>query len=499
MKPGNRLTEATSQTKPMLNWLVELWPWLLGAADLAAAIMVTVHAVLWKRDSRAVIAWVGLVWLAPLLGVFAYFCFGVNRIQRKAASLKVQQAWVQRGPPQLTSDDVHRRNEAAGLYPNLLRLAQLGYHLTGNPLPPGNHVEPLINGDQSYPAMLKAINEAQRSISLLTYIFDSDRAGDEFGDALAEANQRGVEVRILIDHVGASYSRANMVRRLRKAGLRTATFLPTVVPRLFKYANLRNHRKLLVVDGRIGFTGGTNIREGHWLSLQPTSPVQCLHFRLTGPVVAQLQDTFAVDWAFASGESLSGDLWFPSLERTGNVWARGIPDGPDEDFEKTWYAISGALAAAQERVLVVTPYFLPQAPLIHALNVTALRGVEVQIVLPAQCNIPVVQWAATAQHWQVLEKGCRIYLTPPPFDHTKLMVVDGVWSLIGSSNWDPRSLRLNFEYNVECYDDHFAQQLERLVESKIASAHELTLDEVNRRNFPVRLRDGLARLLTPYL
>ena len=199
------------------------------------------------------------------------------------------------------------------------------------------------------------------------------------------------------------------------------------------------------------------------------------------------------------GESLGGELWFPAIERSGPVWARGIPDGPDEDFEKISDTILGALSAATSDVRVVSPYFLPDAALIRALSVTAMRGVDVRIYLPEKSNIPVVNWATVDQLWQMLEKGCRIFLTPPPFDHTKLLVIDGVWALIGSTNWDARSLRLNFEFNVECYDEAFATKLNELIVEKARVAREITQKEVDSRHFIVRMRDGLARLLSPYL
>ncbi len=484
----------------MWNYVVDfVWLLLTILVDFVAATMATVHILLWKRDSRAAIAWVGLIWLAPLLGVFAYFCFGINRIQRKAISLKVREAWNPGGESPLTPEEVEQRYELAVRHPNLPGLASVGRNVTGRHIQPGNRVEPLINGDEAYPAMLDSINQAEHSVALLSYIFDSDRAGDAFFDALVQARDRGVEVRVLIDGVGSRYSKPNMVRRLRSAGMRVAAFLPTRVPRLFKYANLRNHRKIMVVDGRIGFTGGTNIREGHWLSLDPKSPVQCVHFRIEGPVVRQLQEVFAIDWAFASGESLGGDLWFPAIDRSGPVWARGIPDGPDEDFEKMSDTILGALSAATSSVRIVSPYFLPDAALIRALGVTAMRGVDVRIYVPRKTNILLVNWATADQLWQMLEKGCRVFYTPPPFDHTKLLVIDGVWALIGSTNWDARSLRLNFEFNVECYDEAFAASLNELIDRKAQKAREVTLEEVDSRSFPIRMRDGLARLLSPYL
>ena len=479
------------------DWLT--WAIVFAGIDFVLAAGVTVHAVLWKRDSRAVIGWVGLAWLAPFVGATAYICLGINRIERKAVSLNLDKTPRPNQRSELNPTDLQHLDAFKQHYSNLVGLANAGDRLTGRPVIPGNAVKSLIDGDQAYPSMLEAVSQAQRSISLLSYIFDSDRVGESFVDALVDAQQRDVQVRILVDDVGSKYSRPNMVGRLKSAGLNAVAFLPTRIPRLPTYANLRNHRKILVVDGKIGFTGGTNIREGHCLSMQPKFPAQCLHFRIEGPVVAQIQHVFAVDWAFAAGENLTGKDWFPAIERAGNVWARGIEHGPDEHFETLSDMFAAALASARDHVRIVTPYFLPQASLIQALNVAAMRGVSVEIYLPSKNNIALVQWAATAQLWQLLEKGCQIYYTPPPFDHTKVMIVDGVWSLIGSSNWDPRSLRLNFEFNVECYDPDLAISLNEIVDRKSHSAREVTLDEVNNRNVLVRLRDGAARLLSPFL
>lgn len=479
-----------------MSWAVEnLWPFVLAALNIAAATVATVHAVLHKRETRSVLGWVGLVWLSPLFGTVLYFCFGVNRIERKALSLHLQHP----RHPTLGERDLVQRDELMARHPSLAELAELVRRLTDHPLLPGNRVEPLCDGDEAYPAMLGAIDRAERSVALLSYILDNDRAGEAFLDRLLKAQERGVQVRVLIDAVGARYSRPTMLRRFRKAGLAAEAFLPTRVPRLFQYANLRNHRKILVVDGRVGFTGGTNIREEHWLGLQPTAPVQCLHFRFDGPVVAHLQETFAADWSFAAGESLDGEAWFPKLDRAGDVWARGVPDGPDEDMDKLPLTIVGALTAARRSVHVVTPYFLPEFSIIHALAVAALRGVEVHIVLPSRSNVFLVQWAMSAVLPEVLKRGCRVHLSPPPFDHTKLLLIDDLWALVGSTNWDPRSLRLNFEFNVECYSSGLASQLRALVDRKIAISEELTLDRLENRSLAVRLRDGSARLLSPYL
>jgi len=179
--------------------------------------------------------------------------------------------------------------------------------------------------------------------------------------------------------------------------------------------------------------------------------------------------------------------------------ARGVADGPDENFEKLLWTLLGAISIARHSIRIMTPYFLPDAAMISALNLAAMRGVQVDIILPACSNLPFVLWASRAMWSQLLEHGCRIWLTPPPFDHSKLMLVDGCWVLLGSANWDPRSLRLNFEFSLECYDVELAQRLDHWVEIKRNGGRAVTLEEVDGRSLPVRLRDGITRLLTPYL
>ncbi|HXF17896.1 MAG TPA: phospholipase D-like domain-containing protein, partial [Burkholderiales bacterium] len=183
----------------------------------------------------------------------------------------------------------------------------------------------------------------------------------------------------------------------------------------------------------------------------------------------------------------------------GSVLARGIADGPDEDFEALPLTMLGALSQATRSIRIVTPYFLPDPTLIDALRVAALRGVRVEVLLPARGNLRFVEWAATAQLAQIVRWGCRVYLSPPPFDHSKLFLVDGLWCLIGSANWDPRSLRLNFEYVVECYSEELVSRITQVSDAKIAAAQLLTIEALESRSLPVKLRDGIVRLAQPYL
>ena len=478
--------------------ILDLWPALVSLTHFSAASWVTIDAILRKRQTAAVIAWVGLAWLAPFLGALAYWGFGINRVQRKGVALDLKSAWTGSrlpAPAGVTAERV----DCVGESRSLGSLIHLGGRLTGNELLPGNRIEALENGDATFPAMLRAIETAEASITLLTYIFDNDAAGERFVDALVRARRRGVEVRVLIDDFGAKYTRPSMVRRLARDDVTVATFLPTRKPWFLPHANLRNHRKIVVIDGRVGFTGGTNIRASHWFALHPRERVRCTHFRLEGPVVAHLQEAFAIDWAFTTGERLQGGRWFPPLESRGKVAARGISDGPDEDLDKMSDLLLGALAAASRRVVIVTPYFLPDDVLLRAIQVTAKRGVRVDLVIPERTNFRVMDWAMRPQLKFLVEAGCRVHLTPPPFDHSKLMVVDDCWTLIGSTNWDARSLRLNFEYNVECYDPAFAKGVLALARERTIEARCVELEELTGRPLSFKLRDGLARLFSPYL
>lgn len=483
----------------MSQFLHDFWPHLTGAAVLVIEFSAAGHAVLYKRDSRATIGWVGLILLTPVLGALLYWIFGINRIHRRATLMRAGQPESEPAASEhaATSGQVKQMLGADGRH--FLRLAHLVENVTRRPLLAGNLVEPLVEGDEAYPAMLAAIDTAQRSISLATYIFDNDRVGKMFVEALTRAHERGVEIRVLIDDIGSHYTRPSIVGVLRAAGVRTDTFMHSLMPAYVAYFNLRSHRKILVVDGSIGFTGGMNIREGCWLKLGCQGLTQDVHFRLTGPVVAQLQEVFAEDWAFTTAEVLTGELWYPPLQSAGTMLARGVRYGPDEDLGQMRLGLIGALGVAQNNVSIVTPYFIPDDALIAALNVAAVRGVEVNIILPKKGNLRTVQWAMQATLWQILQRGCRVWLTPPPFDHTKLMTVDGIWSLVGSGNWDARSLRLNFEFNVEVYDSQLAQQIDGLIDSKRRRATEVTLTDVDARALPIRLRDGFARLLSPYL
>jgi len=498
-------SETLRATWAFLTWG---WPFVFTVLYVGTAAAASAHVVLFKRDVRGAVAWSGLIWLSPFVGAALYFMFGINRIKRRATRLRTDgdrpepEYFSPEGPmiPVMRHRAEPVERAALGSAPyGLAGLRHFIHTVSGRELTDGNTVVPLANGDEGYPAMLEAIESARHTIALATFIFENDRSGRRFVDALAAAVQRGVQVRVLIDGVGKRYSRPHLPKVLAARGVPVAEFLKHIIPLRNPYMNLRNHRKILVADGRVGFTGGLNIREHCELALDPPHPTQDMHFCFEGPVVRHLMEDFALDWEFTTDEKLSGPEWFPELGAAGTVQARGIADGPDENFEAIHWTLLGALAAAEKRVRIVTPYFIPDQTLIAGLNLAAMRGVQVQIVLPAKSNLRFVQWASTAQLWQVLINGCEVYLAPPPFDHSKLMLVDDEWVLVGSANWDARSLRLNFEFNVECYDRDLAATIDALIDRKMQGCRRLEMEDLLARPLPIKLRDGVARLMAPYL
>lgn len=467
--------------------------WAATLASIAVAVVAAGHAVVYKRDPRSATLWVLLIGGLPVLGSLLYLLFGINRYQRRARRL-YDGASCPADADLAQGLDV-LPEAAAGL-------AVLVGHATGQPLTQGNRIEPLVGGEQAYPAMLAAIVSARHSIVLASYIFEDKGVGAEFVDALHQAHVRGVQVRVLIDDVYARWARHSAFRRLKRCGVPVAAFNPTLIPARLHAAHLRNHRKLLVVDGVLGFTGGMNIASDYWDPGAPGRACRDLHFRLQGPVVEQLAHCFREDWCDTTGERLDAPFWGAQPEPaspTGASLARGIEAGPDETLDRMRWTFMGALSTARRSVRIWTPYFVPDQPVIAAVNTAALRGVQVEILTPANSDHPSVQWAARAHYWQVMEHGARIFERPGPFDHSKLMLVDGLWCCLGSANWDARSLRLNFEFNVEVYDAALCAELEALFDAVRDTAQPVSPQMLRQRPLGVRLRDGVARLFTPVL
>lgn len=468
-----------------------VWTLLGLALSLLAAAATGVHVLLKKRDARSAAYWLVIVTFVPLLGSVFYLLFGINIIRRQARKMRQ----VTTGGEVCTLPagmEAKMREGDSQLALTLDRISRFQFTA-------GNAVRVLHNGDEALPEMVAAIDAAEKSVTLASYIFEATGIGHDFVEALERAARRGVQVRVMVDDAGTRYGWPPVTRELRRRSVPVRRFMPNrFITRLITL-NLRNHRKVMIVDGRLGYTGGMNIREGNMLSRKPGHPVQDLHFEVRGPVVEQLQHVFAEDWEFCCGEVLEGEVFYPQIPPAGSVSALGLPDGPDADVEVMPAALFAALSAAQKSVKILTPYFLPNPTLIAALNLCALRGVEVTIVTPERNNIPLVSWAAQTLYPLLLERGCRVFESPPPFDHSKIFLVDDVWSFIGSTNWDPRSLRLNFEFNIACHDAELGARLAGEVEVKRAQSVEVTLEKLEALPLGQRLRNGVARLFIPLL
>lgn len=465
---------------------------VLTVLHIAVAASVSGHVLLTKSDVRSAIGWIGLAWFSPIFGALIYLGFGINRVARRASRID-RRAGPLNGLAETTVPAAAHLGEADR------DLAGVGTRVTGLPLTAGNRVTMLCGGNQAYSEMLKAIAEARHSIALATYIFRPDHVGIAFVDALAAARARGVEVRVLVDAIGSGYLWSPIMRALRRADIPVARFM---LDRRFwrmPFLNLRNHKKLLILDGATGFAGGLNLGiENTWAGRAKPS-VDDTHFFVDGPVVAQMMESFYEDWYSMAGEMLVGAVWWPAIASSGTVIARGMSSGPDEDVGKIEAVLAAALEQARHRIRIVSPYFLPDERLKSAIASAVLRGVDVEVLVPSKSDHVVMGWAMRAHLAFFPVDGMRIFATPAPFDHSKLVTVDGRWCAVGSANWDVRSLRLNFEFMLECFDSDLVSGIDAHIDGKISQATLLTSTDFDRRPLVTKLRDAGARLFLPYL
>lgn len=471
------------------TWFLPAGSFLTVVAYGVCALAVTVNALQKKSDVRSALGWIAIAWLSPFLGALLYYLFGINRVARRA--LKFEKRDLGRAGPTAVA-------VRPGASSGIPVLADISARVTENPLTGGNGVEILEGGEIAYPAMLEAIRAAKKSVGLSSYIFRGDPTGAMFASALIAAHQRGLAVRVLIDGVGGGYLRSPVLEELLAAGVPAAQFLHSWIPWRMPFLNMRNHRKILVVDGEIAFVGGMNIGDEYGKRAGFSNSVEDMHFRVRGPIVWQIMDAFARDWAFTTDEMLDDSCWWPSYAETGSVLARGLRSGPDDDIYKLEIILGAALTQAQRRVRIVTPYFLPDQRVQFAIAQAVLRGVKVEILIPERSDNRIMDWAMRAHLRFFRHIPATIYFTPPPFDHSKLATVDGEWCLIGSSNWDIRSLRLNFEFDLECYDVQLVAALDGIIDRKIVAARRISADSLAAPIWQ-RLRDAAARLLLPYL
>ena len=459
---------------------------ILGAISLVAAL----HALLSKRDSNSALAWVTFCLILPLLGPIIYLLFGINRVAAKAQRLYLAKTQV---------DDSQTIAEPVGS--NFRPLSLVGEQVAGLGLRSCSDIQILENGEVLYPAMLEDIEQADKRVFLSTYLFQNDSTGEKFVSALRTAQDRGVDVRIIVDGLGEFAYPPRIGKKLRQNKLNFKQFNPIkfIPPSL--HFNMRNHRKILLVDGNCAYTGGQNIGDRHLLT-EPNNPIPTmdLHFRLTGKIVDDLERAFVKDWNHCSGVTEQSSFT-PSNSNNidSQIWTRLIMDGPNENLDKLNELLVGVFSSAKTRIWIMTPYFLPGIDLIGALIGARLRGVDVKILLPERTNIHLAHWAAQHNLGYLLSKGLTLYSQPAPFIHTKAILIDDNYALIGSANLDPRSLRLNFELGVEIFSEEFNRDVSENFEARLQSAIEIDENSLQSRPAWIRIRDAVAWLFTPYL
>lgn len=464
---------------PTLTLMLQLFGVLLVGVSLAAA----AHALLHKKDPRSALGWVALIIFSPVIGIVVYLLLGVNRVRRRAKRIREE-----RGESESTG----------ALIPGTLESLERSFTK-------GNRVECLLEGRDTLEAVSTLLRNAHHHICLSVYIFESKGVGEWLIAELGAAVRRGVHVRVLLDGIGSLYSGGGTRKALLAVGVEVGVFLrPTLLPPAW-HINLRNHRKLLVADGERAIVGGTNVRNAYVVQDGHREPEATdVNFLIEGQVVKDIQDVFADDWFTATERvlNLAQPVHTPVGEpaaHSADARCRVTIDGPDNDVDLISLLYMAAISEAKHRVRIVTPYFLPPHELVACLQVAAIRGVCVEIVLPANNNLPFMNWATRNMLPQLLRYGVHVYYQQGPFDHSKLFVVDNDYALVGSANVDARSLRLNFEISVEIRSAAIGQTLNEHIDQCVSTSDALSMAELEARSLPVRIRDAMLWLLTPYL
>ena len=480
----------------LADYWQELTGWL-ALLDLVLVVLTFAWILHLKKEPISAIAWCLTVLLLPYLGILLFYFFGyqsihrpLNRKRRHSRAYRLREP----GGRGLPSDGT-----AAEADSNWEALARYAQRVDAFPLTGGNRVEFYSEGRPAFDSMLAAIAAAREHIHIEFFIFRPDDTGKLFVNALAERARNGVEVRLLYDAIGSHSLRSRILRPLQEAGGKVRAFLPLNPLRRRMQINLRNHRKILVVDGKIGFGGGYNIGDeylgknpffGHWRDT---------FYRLEGPAVPSLQRVFAEDWDFASGEHLKDSKYFPHVPGDGSVKVQVASSGPDQEIKTIREVYFAAILKARRRLWIATPYFVPDAGLRDALCWAGRSGIDVRLLCPFRPD-KWVPFLAARYYWpDMLDAGVKVYQYTKGFMHTKMMLIDGAWASVGSANFDNRSLHLNFEVTCLFYTPEAVAELEQQFQRDLASSIRLDPEVYAQRPYMSRLAENACRLLSPIL
>lgn len=489
-------------------------PWLSWGAAIHLLLFVSValHVLRHRRRSDSTLLWLFIAWSLPVVGAVLYAMFGVDRVPKERWRRSVQRHVRLEGARKATTGDVlpeayWRSVGGAPTVPEDEWERELDRPLAALsetfPLLGGNEVTPLLTGDEAFPKMLKAIHAAKHHIHLQSFIIGNGEVGREFMEAVAERARAGVRVRVLYDRFGSSHALwGGLFWRYRRVpNLTIAGWTQSNVFRKQMHLNLRNHRKVLVVDGKIGFMGGVNLN-AYSRSQGDVPAIQDYHFQLRGPIVQELQYSFLQDWHVMTEEDpvqLLSAQHFRRLPPKGEALARVVNSGPSSELRVAVDLFFNAVNAARKQVFIITPYFIPSEDLLRALRMAALRRVRVYLVVPEKSNHWYTTWAGRAMYEDLLESGVRIFERPAPFIHAKAMTVDDRMGIVGSSNWDIRSLYSNYETNLAVYDTRFVTHLKLLMSEDLHESREVELAVFKQRPVWHRYLENACGLLSPLL
>jgi cardiolipin synthase A/B len=476
--------------------------WLLTFAIVQWTIRIGMVPVILRRrfSPGTSLAWLSIIFFVPELGLLIYWLVGSNRLSRE--KVKLHRRFLERinhmeKPARISREHVIRPE----LEPAQRILVAQAERLSGMPILGGNHVDLMGGTDAVIDALVAAIDAAERHVHLLFYIYEPDTMGRRVAAALQRAARRGVRCRVLLDAVGSRrmFQRSGLAASLNATGVQCVAALPVApLRRGLARLDLRNHRKLAVIDGRLAFTGSQNIvvaDYGHWRA----GPWHDMTGRFTGPIVAALQQVFVSDWAFETGDLLDGDDLFPPLEAVGAMQAQCVPSGPTLDSQALLRMLVAAVSVAQRKVIITSPYLGVDEPMMLALSMAAERGVDLTLIVPEHSDHPLVAMAGRDCYEPLLEAGMKIYLHQQGLLHAKTMTVDDSFALLGSSNLDIRSFYLNFELNVLMYGPQITRELRFAQQSYLNQSRPLTLEQWRRRPLWRRYAQHAAALLSPIL
>lgn len=482
-----------------MNWS-EFWQ-IFSLVFLATAIPVAIMIILEKRSPYKTAAWILVLILLPIFGVVFYLVFGQEYRKQKMFSRKgVKSLGMIRSfsVKQLREiEQTQQRLDKKTLEKeNIIRLL---LNTSDALLTTGNKLEILKDGEQTFSSIFDAIRAARHHIHLEYYIFADDRIGNRLKELLIEKRKQGVEVRVIVDDVGSWGLGKKFFAEIRNNGVEIFPFMEVRFPRLTSRMNYRNHRKMVIVDGKTGFIGGINVADRYIEGLPRLGPWRDTHLKMEGDAVACLQTVFAADWYFTARKNLAGEAYFPPFSEADGTPVQVVAGGPDSDWENIHQAFFTAIANAREKVWITTPYLMPPPPLLCALKTAALSHVDVRLLIPDRSDSITSRWSSFSYVEELLEAGIKIYLYDKGFTHSKFMVVDDVVSTIGSSNFDFRSLETNFEVNAFVYDKDFALELGKLFLDDISNSREIKIGPWKRRSAFFKLRESLAHIISPLL